>query len=187
MSIEDFDDPEDAPSYLPEPRQATALDEFEEVQPPNYLDKYMSPVVDSLFDRLKARYDKLIESEKPISYDEFLKRYTDLQKDDERVSKDELVQQMFLHINYYFPTKDTIPIGKFRLVSQDTPRWDQMRLKWNELKPLMYDARFNPKIRKLISDIVALMIFYKGWTRGGKRKRKRRTRRFGSSKQHHKG
>ena len=193
MSSEDFDDPEDEPSYLKKPKSpaASALDEFDEVQPANYLDKYLPPAP-SLMDQLRARYDRLMENEKPISYREFLDRYADLTKDDEHISKNELIRQMYLAINYYIPTKNTIPEGKFRIVSQDNERWDRMRLKFNELKPLMYDARFKPKIQKLVSEIVTLMIFHNGWTRGGKRRKRKRGRlatrgRFCSSKHHHVG
>ena len=45
MSLEDFDEPEDEPSYLQRPKSpgASALDDFDEVQPANYLDKYLPP------------------------------------------------------------------------------------------------------------------------------------------------
>ena len=193
MSLEDFDEPEDVPSYLQRPKSpvASALDDFDEVQPANYLDKYLPPAP-SLMDQLQARYDRLMENEKRITYREFLDRYADLTKDDKRISKNELIQQMYLHINYYFPTKNTIPEGKFRIVSEDKERWDRMRLKWNELKPLMYDVRFKREIKKLVSEIVTLMIFHNGWTRGGKRRKRKRGRlatrgRFGSSKQDYVG
>ena len=194
MSSEDFDDPEDEPSYLkkPKPPAASVLDEFDEVQPANYLDKYLPPAP-PLMDQLRARYERLMGNEKPITYKEFLERYADLTKDDKRISNNELIKQMYVHINYYFPTKHTIPEGKFRIISQeDKERWDRMRLKWNELKPLMYDARFKPEIKRLVSEIVTLMIFHKGWTRGGKKRKRKRGRnatrgRFGSSKHYHVG